>query len=128
MQKVLAFGASSLVVLSYPLFLYAQVTTGIVPCGGVECTCAHLAQLANNVLTWMLYVMVFISAGTFSYAGLRYLTAGMAGDPGQVQRASKMLKNVTKGLVLALMAWFIVDTTIRTLGNSQLYALWSKIC
>ena len=126
-QKVATFIAVLTLTLA-PAYLFAQQPpqSGIVPCDGVSCTCQDLAKLANNVLTWIIYVMVFISAATFSYAGFRYLTAG--GDSGQVSEASKMLKNVTKGIVLALIAWLVVDTTLRTLGNSTLYGMWSKIC
>ncbi|NBV77199.1 hypothetical protein EBR66_03490 [bacterium] len=127
MQKLLAFLAAGSL-YTVPLLLFAQQQKAIVPCDGVQCTCNDLGQLASNIMTWMLYTMVFISAGTFSYAGFKYLTSGMVGEAAQVESAKKMLKNVAKGLVLALLAWLIVDTTISTLGNSKLNDMWIKIC
>lgn len=127
MQKTLAFvtAAGAYVI---PGFLFAQAGKAIVPCSGVDCTCEHLGQLASNIMTWMLYSMVFISAGTFSYAGFKYIASSKMGMGDQVASAKSMLANVTKGIVLALLAWLIVDTTIKTLGNSKFYDMWNKIC
>ncbi len=104
----------------------SRATEGLVPCTGVNCTCKDLGIMANRVLTFSIYIMIFISALTFSYAGLQYLTAG--GDSGKITRSTSMLKNVAKGLGLALVAWLIVDTIVRTIGNFNFSSTWSQLC
>jgi hypothetical protein len=99
---------------------------GLVPCDGVNCTCKDLATLANRVLTFTIYVLIFLSAITFSYAGFQYLTAG--GDSGKVSHASNMLKDVAKGMGVALIAWLVVDTLVKTLTKPAIYNVWSQIC
>lgn len=101
---------------------------GLVPCTGVApdsdrvdspspnehpCTFNDLVAAAQKVIDWLLYAAVFFAAILFSYAGVLYVSS--AGNPGQVERAHRIFKNVAVGFIIALAAWLIVHTITATL-------------
>lgn len=125
MSKYVAW-LSFVVANSIPIFTFAQkLPEKIVPCGGVDCTICHIATLAHNVLNAGIFVAVFLSAALFTWAGIKYVTAG--GDSGKVGDARKIFWNVTLGLVIILAGWIVVDTLMRTLTNAN-FGPWNDIC
>ena len=88
----------------------------IVPqnCSGPDCTICDLVTLAQNILNTGIFIVIFLSAILFAYAGWLYLTSGIE-DLGDAKKARSMFKNVVFGLIIILGAWLFVDTIMRTL-------------
>lgn len=97
----------------------------IVPKCGEKSICGlcDFVQLANNILTAIIYLSVFLAAVLFAYAGFQYMTA--YGEPGKIKAAHEIFRNVGLGLVIVLAAWLIIDTLMRVLTGNE---TWSRIC
>lgn len=88
----------------------------LVPCSGVDCDFNALMELANRIISFILYISIPLAAISFSYAGYLYLSA--AGDPSKIESAHKIFGNVLKGFIFVLSGWLIVYTiTSALLGN-----------
>lgn len=112
--------------LLFPYLLLAQqrgLPERIVPCSGVDCTCDHLVQLAQNLINAGIYIAVFLSAVLFAYAGWQYMTKETIGGKTD---AKNLIQNTAIGLVIILAAWLVVDTLMaETLKTS---VVWNDIC
>ena len=132
MRRVLTvarFVVPSLVSLFQPIFAYAAgLPTQIVTCNGAmagngmpACTACHLAELGQNLLNTTIFMVIFLSALLFAFAGFKYMTEGHK-DEGR-----KIATNVTVGLVIILSSWLVVDTLMKTvLGGS--FGPWNNVC
>ena len=127
-----------LLTLSLGGFLFAPVTVdaaGLVPCSnrpdattGViaeadRCTFAQFLVLIKNVIVFALDLVLPIAALLFAYVGFLYLTA--AGEEKQIAKAKKVIPKLLIGVAVALLAWVIVVTIMKTLGvdPSQGYSI-----
>lgn len=119
---------------AFPVFAYAQMPTQIVPCAGAQasgnlpaCTVCHLAELAQNILNFSIFLAVFLSAMLFVYAGFLYVTNEAIS---QQQKAKSLFMNVFVGLIIILASWFVVDTLMKTMvgGSASKFGPWNSIC
>lgn len=110
-------------ILSFaPIVMYAA----LVPCNGPDCTPCHVAQLAQNILTFLIEITVILAGIAFAIAGLMMVTAG--GNMGQVEKAKGVFTNVAIGLIILLAAWLIVDTVMKLfVDQSKLLQPWNQI-
>ena len=117
------------VILVPASFVFAQgdVSEYIVPCGqeGTFCNLCHLVKLASNLINIGIFITIALSAMTFAYAGLKYMTAG--GDPGEATKARTMFTSVAIGLVIILGAWVGVDTLMKTVVDDAKFGPWNSI-
>lgn len=115
-----------LLLVFVPIAVFAQqagLPDRIVPCSGVDCTCDHLIELAQNLVNAGIYIAVFLSAVLFAYAGWQYMTQETIGGK---QSAKNLVQNTAIGLVIILAAWLFVDTLMsETLKTS---VTWNNIC
>lgn len=128
---------SILTIVSIPLFSYAAQDPdngGLVPCGnevtpfvkdktgktsGGEilnpCGFDELMIMINKVIHFILFDMVLpISAIMFAYAGFLLLTSG--GEAAKKTKAKNIFTNVAMGLIIAVLAWLIINTILSILG------------
>ena len=105
----------------------ADVATQIVPCGqgGTFCGLCDLVQLAQNLINIGIFITIALSAMTFAFAGLKYMTAG--GDPGKATDARKLFTSVAIGLVIILGAWVGVDTLMKTVVDDAKFGPWNSL-
>ncbi|PSK65580.1 hypothetical protein B0E53_02481 [Micromonospora sp. MH33] len=61
-----------------------------------------IQQVANNIRTWLLGILVAVATLFLTVGGLRYLAAN--GDPGEVEKAKLALRSAAIGYALALLA------------------------
>lgn len=116
--------ALAILCVSLPVAAFAAgLPEQIVPCNGVDCNVCHLATLAQNILNTAIFLMVFLSAVLFAWAGWEMLTA--QGDAEKYGHAKGIFGNVVIGLVIILAAWLVVDTLMYSITGSH---LWNKIC
>ena len=107
--------------LSIPSFVHAVWKVGdpLVPCNGSSespCNFNALVQLASNIIDFIIYMSVSVSAIMFAYAGFLYITA--QGETGKISTAHSIFKNVGLGLVFVLGAWLIVKAVLTGLGGT----------
>jgi hypothetical protein len=125
-MHVRLLGLMSFLVAFLPYVLFAQqrgLPDRIVPCSGVDCTCQHLIQLAQNLINAGIYIAVFLSAVLFAYAGWLYMSNEAIGAQ---NKAKGLFQNTAIGLVIILSAWLVVDTLMtETLKTS---VVWNDIC
>lgn len=123
LKTIFAFSFVLVILLSPSLFGDGLIfAAGVVPCGGsgeVACQFCHLAELGDNVVNFVLFVLaVPISSLLFAYAGFLYVVQGMRED--SINKAKSILIGTVVGLVFALAAWIIVTTIVNNLiGDSR---------
>lgn len=90
---------------------------GLVPCGrtlnkdgALENPCGFndLIALGGRLTRWLVFIAAFVAAGTFTYAGYLYATAG--GSEEQVKKAHSVFRVTLIGFTVVLAAWLIVYT------------------
>lgn len=98
-----------------PIFVFAQGP--FVPCGDFvnnqkECGYQDLLIMVNKIINWIIIISVPVAAGVFAWAGILYMTTGIADKKSD---AKAMLWKVFWGFVVILSAWIIVNTITNTL-------------
>ncbi|BCJ63024.1 pilin [Polymorphospora rubra] len=61
-----------------------------------------IEQVANNIRTWLVGILVAVATLFLTVGGVRYLAAN--GDPGEVEKAKLALRSAAIGYALALLA------------------------
>ncbi|WP_435209042.1 pilin [Micromonospora sp. bgisy143] len=61
-----------------------------------------IQQVANNIRTWLIGILVAVATLFLTVGGLRYMAAN--GDPGEVEKAKLALRSAAIGYALALLA------------------------
>ena len=77
--------------------------------------------LVNTVVGFLLYLAITAAVLLFVYAGFLYLTA--AGSETQVKKAHSVMFKAVVGLIVALLAWLIVQFILTGLGVNPGYSL-----
>lgn len=100
---------------------------GLVPeCNGPYCQACDLVQLINNVISFAVYLSVFVATIMFVYAGFLYVTAAARTE--NLQKARSVFTSVFVGLVLVLTAWLIVDLILTVLTpHKDGFGFWVNI-
>jgi hypothetical protein len=113
----LVFFILLIVVLPFISLAQGQTSTSgsLVPCDGLDCDFKKLIQLVNNVINFILFIMVVpIAAIMFAYAGFLLLTSG--GEASQKTKAKKIFANVGIGFIIAVASWLIINLLLTLLG------------
>jgi hypothetical protein len=88
------------------------IPTKLVTCTGADCNWKSFLALMQNVLNFMVFIGVSISALMFAYAGFLYLTSG---GSNKTEDAKRIFGHVALGLIIMLVAWLVVDVLLKTL-------------
>jgi hypothetical protein len=101
----------------------------LVPCNGPECNACLLVQLGENLLNWLIGVLMVIFSIIIAWAGFKLVISG--GNVQAKSEAKSMITNALIGLIVVLAGWLIVDTAMRMLlvgGEGKLNSKpWSTI-
>ncbi|MES2930897.1 MAG: pilin [Patescibacteria group bacterium] len=82
---------------------------------GTACGFNELMGLANKVISFLLFTIATpLVALIVCYAGFLLLTSG--GSSEKLTKAKHIFKNVLIGYIVALAAWLIIHTIVKTLG------------
>lgn len=111
-----------LAIVIIPVFVDAQEPPiisedcGVIVNGVVnrECGYSDLLELVNRIIRWIIMISVPVAAGVFAWAGIKYMTTGIAD---QKAAAKAMLVKVFIGFVFILAAWLIVSTILGALTD-----------
>lgn len=97
--------------------------TGLVPCNGLQCNFCHLLTLAENVIDFGLYYIAVPLVVIFTiYGGFVILTAG--DKPEKVSDGRKIITSAVIGLLIALLAWLLIDTILQVIAGNNLTGNW----
>ncbi|MBU4536903.1 pilin [Patescibacteria group bacterium] len=118
----LSFYLTIFIVVIFPF--HKVFSAGIVPdCGNIyACNFCDLIILVNNIINFIIYLSVPISAMMFAYAGVMYLS----GDPGKISNAHGIFRNVALGLVFILGAWLLVNLITSSLLKADFKDILNK--
>lgn len=127
--EVLAFVIALLAVafLALATPAHAGIFDGLVPCGNMsvsgsptsdvittgECTVCHYQILLQNILNFLIAIMVAVAALLFANAGVLYVLA--PASPANVAKAHKLFMNTLVGIVIILSSWLLVDFAMKSL-------------
>ena len=70
--------------------------------GAIPLAADSIDQVANNIRTWLVGILVAVATLFLTVGGLRYLAAN--GDPGEVEKAKLALRSAAIGYALAMLA------------------------
>ena len=131
-----------LLALLTPTFALAtDVEQGLVSCGndidhsgeiepGEACGLCDLFQLINNILNWVLFVIIPIIAPIFIVIGGIYLLIAR-GDPEMFSKGKNVLTAAVIGLIIVYTAWVLLSTVLTFLGVANWTGLgswWQIAC
>lgn len=111
------------------LFLPILVSAALVPCGGPgdPCEFSDIIVLINNIISFLLFNLAIpVSAIMFAAGGFMLVTAG--GNEGKIAKAKEIFSSVLIGLLIAFMAWIIVQTLLCAVGLDSGYSLLGGSC
>lgn len=91
--------------------LLAQVTPVRVHDGGGE-----LVDWVEGILIWAIGIAGLVAAAVLIYNGFMYITA--QGDEGKIQKATKGITYAIIGLIIAAIAFLIVNYIIQVIEES----------
>jgi hypothetical protein len=77
-----------------------------------------LRTLANNIITFAVYLSVFVATLMFAYGGILYV-AGSANE-GNIKKAHSVFTKTLAGLVIVLIAWLIVNIVLSVLTGQSI--------
>ena len=110
-------------IISFLLYKTYAAETSLVPCQGLNCNFCHLITLAKNVLDFGIYYIAVPLVVIFTiYGGFVILTAG--DKPEKVSDCRKMITSAVIGLLIALLAWLLIDTILQVIAGNNLTGNW----
>jgi hypothetical protein len=119
----------TLVFFVFPEMSQAQGLISADLCDGTTCSACHLVELGNNLIKWLIGLVMMLFAVLAVWAGFGLVTSG--GNPSALQDAKSRFTNAFIGLLIVLSAWMVVDTLMRGLvgngGNFTGAGPWSQI-
>lgn len=125
--RSIATTALFLVLVNAPVLAAAAGLPGkIVSCTGTDCNVCDIATTAQNLLNTGIYVLIFLAAVLFAWAGWKMLSS--QGNTEGYAQGKQIFGNVLIGLIIILAGWIVVDTLMRTFVNPGSFGPWNKIC
>lgn len=120
MRKYLIFGLAAVFLFAPFLVSAESFIDGIVPeeiKGTPQSVQAcHLVYLANNIITFSIWLATAIATLMFAYAGFLYVTA--SANKNNLDQAKKIFTNTLIGFVLILGAYLIINLIVFTFTGS----------
>ncbi|WFE27622.1 pilin [Solwaraspora sp. WMMD791] len=94
--RLLGVAAVTVAFVAVPAAAYGAESASVV------LAAESIQQVANNIRTWLVGILVAVATLFLTVGGLRYLAAN--GDPGEVEKAKLALRSAAIGYALALLA------------------------
>lgn len=115
------FFLAGAIVTAFILVHPAGAAEGFVPCGpgtpgNVACTYCHFLQMGDRILQFVMYVIFPIAAVMFTVGGFFIMTAGESAE--RYKKGTGVVKAAAIGVLIALLAWVILDTIITLVARN----------
>jgi cell wall-associated NlpC family hydrolase len=111
---------SCLLVFSFSI-VSSAFAQALVPCGldgKADCTLCHLVLGFKNIYDYLLYVVLLPAAIlVIIIAGVMYIVS--SGSKGLIEKAKSAFVYALTALVLALLAWLLINATLHALGYTN---------
>ena len=73
--------------------------------------------VVTNIINTMLFIIGILAVIMLIFGGIRYVTS--SGDAGRVTAAKNTVMYAIIGLIVAIVAWAVVNWVMSTLGDNQ---------
>jgi len=112
---VTSFGLANI-----PLFVNATVLDGVCPAGSTEPICkdkdADVMDSVKIIVNTLLFVLGAVAVLVLIIAGIMYVVSG--GDAASVKKAKDMILYAVVGIVVAVLAYAIVNFVISSMNGT----------
>lgn len=89
-------------------------TGGLLPCDGPSCTPDSIFTVIDNVIDFLLKLVIPLGAIGFAIAGFFIMFSG--GNEGRVATGKQMMWGVIGGMILMIFAYVVVKTLLNVLA------------
>ncbi len=126
------------IVVSCSIFLLILLTlpsvtlaANLIPCDGVNtpCEACHVVQMGQNVLNWIITIMVSVIGLVFVFGGMQMVMSG--GNTEAMKSGRHKMINALVGFMIILAAWLIIDTFMKVVivnpAVKQQLGAWNTI-
>jgi len=79
------------------------------------CNYQNLISMAKYLINWLFTISIPIIIGLLAYSGLLHIS----GKPENIKKSYTIMQNAVIGLIIMLLAWFIVTTLLKWLLNPE---------
>jgi len=122
--RAFLYAAAGVAWVAVPL---VAVAAGLVPvdCAtnpAAKCNLCTFSELVQNIINFVIGLSIPLAAILFSYAGWLYFSNRE--DTSKVQQAHRIFSSVLIGFAIAVGAWLIVQTILKTLAPN--YVSWNS--
>ncbi|OGF74576.1 hypothetical protein A3J56_03360 [Candidatus Giovannonibacteria bacterium RIFCSPHIGHO2_02_FULL_46_20] len=126
MKIVLVCIAIFFIGISIALPASAQIVPACGENGVGPCTICDFWQLGNNIINFLLWELALpVLTVVLLWGGTVWATSG--GSPGQITRGKQIMTTGLVGILIAVSAWLVVDTIIKTLAaDGEFKAAWNE--
>lgn len=121
-EKKILIKLLSLAIFSFFIFpFFAKAWNGLVPCDGVDTKCNfnQLVSMINLIIDWIISMSTIFFTLLCVYGGFLYMTSGP--NPGNKQKAKKLLYSSLTGFIIILISYVIVVTILKALVPDDSY-------
>lgn len=102
----------------------------LVPCGvgagNANCTLCHLVLGFKNIYDYLLSLLLAATTLVIVVAGVMYMVS--SGAKGMIEKAKSALTYALTAMILALLAWLIINTVLNALGYNKSGSWWTFTC
>ncbi len=118
------------IILGFSFFVFSLFLTaaaqgqGLVPCVGIECQWRHLYILIDKIIDFGMYLVLPIAVVMIVVGGIMIMTS--AGSEKRYSKGKEIITAGVVGLVIALLAWLIIDTIIKVLSGGD-FGPWNRL-
>lgn len=88
-------------------------------CPATGCTFCNLAQLAQNLINFLITLSLTLAVGFITYGGIMMII--FSAQPPKIETSKKIISSAIIGLVVVLGSWIIVNTFLHILVG---HAAW----
>ncbi|MFA6193526.1 MAG: pilin [Parcubacteria group bacterium] len=97
----------------------------MVPCTD-DCTLCHLVLGFKNIYDYLLVLLLSATTLVVVAAGVMYMVS--SGDKGMIDKAKSALTYALTAMILALVAWLIINATLSALGYTKVGSWYNFTC
>jgi len=119
-----------LLVISFSIVSSAFAADALVPCGlegKADCTLCHLVIGFKNIYDYLLFtVLLPATVLAVVIAGVMYMVS--SGSKGMIEKAKSALTYALTAMLLALLAWLIINVTLNALGFKNAGSWYNFTC
>ena len=98
---------------------------GLIPCNGLDCRLCDLLVLANNIISFIMQMVLVLAGAFFAFGAIMMMIAG--GSKERVDSGKESMILAVKGAALALASWVIVSTVFQFISGSASKWPWAEI-